>query len=556
MSPGTHTGAEMVSESYNTLCHEIRQQILVRLEKNHEKDYYFAPDGTAKKVLNHENLRCFFRSLGVQFELTEEKLAKRVIERELHSFLAVLIFTSCSIEAARTFTTRLVAKDPWPRQFWSLPVAHEKLIELFGEKVTPHQIMGQQACFCPVVIEKGKQIQVPNPKGRLPYLEQKRRAEGSFGKVYQVKICKGHFKDLQTGISNREPLILARKDYTISTEFSGKADEADHDIMKKILSCKRTSNNIVENYGILVTESTTYSLFMPLAICDLSTWLMKDHRTPPISPAEKAKIIRSAQGLADGLHFLHNGMKTDGGEELVCYHMDLKPSNILIFLETTGGEERYVWKISDFGMSRVKIRHRGHGGENERDFNRWFLRKPRPDPSLEPTRALHGEGTYLAPESISAIPSMKTGSDVWSLGCVLSVVFAYLEEGGDGVERYQEARLRHHQADSYDRFFLRDRGFIPSRVHPLVHKWHTQLIDRASQRSPDEGEAMRFILRHLEHSVLQVDQSKRCGVKEVRERLRITCEKYSGLRKPEGHDKEKQRQHVRSIMTKIRSMWE
>lgn len=546
------TGANMASESYNALCNEVSKQILKRLEKNHEKDYSFAPDGTAKEVLDNDTLRRVFRSLGLRSNLTEEDLASRVDARDLHSFLAVLMFTGCSIDAARRFTTKLVAKDLWTKDFWSLPVAHEKLLDFFGEKVTPHRIMGEQACFCPVVIHKGVQLEVPSPKGRLPYLEQKRRAEGSFGKVYEVKIAKGHFYDPQTQLSNREPLTLARKDYTTTPEFSG---EVDHEIMKQIISCKRTCNNIVENYGVLVT-GPTYSLFMPLAICDLSAYMMKHHRTPPTTTAEKAKVILSAQGLASGLHFLHNCMKTPAGDELVCYHMDLKPSNILIFREKIDGQEQYVWKISDFGMSRVRIRHRERGSEKERDFNGWFLRKTPPAPTLEPTRALHGEGTYLAPESISAIPSMKTSSDVWSLGCVLSVVFAYLEEGSDGVEQYQEERLKHHKADGIDRFFLRDKGFLPSSVHPLVHRWHTRLIHKASQRNLDEGAALKFMLRHLEHSVLQIDQYKRCGVKEVKERLRITYDKYSNLKTPEGGNEDGKTQRELSIMTKLRSMWE
>ena len=88
-------------------------------------------------------------------------------------------------------------------------------------------------------------------------------------------------------------------------------------------------------------------------------------------------------------------------DDLICYHMDLKPSNILIFQETVRDELRYVWKISDFGMARIKIRRRGQDREAESDFNSWFVRRKQvQDPSLSGTDSRR-EGTYLAPESIA-----------------------------------------------------------------------------------------------------------------------------------------------------------
>jgi serine/threonine protein kinase len=206
--------------------------------------------------------------------------------------------------------------------------------------------------------------------------------------------------------------------------------------------------------------------------------------------------------------------------------MDLKPSNILIF-QNSGGEQ--VWKISDFGMARVKLRDTGGSRDKERDFNSWFVQRQKPsEPTPSPTLNPHGEGTYLAPESLAAIRSMKASSDVWSLGCVLSVLFVYLEDGADGVVQYREERLDHPKADGIDRFFLRDKGFGPVRPHPVVEHWHRKLVLAAKQRDATEGAALEYMLGFLGNSVFQ-DQTKRCSAREAGNKLRQTFQSYSSL---------------------------
>ncbi|KAJ5994331.1 hypothetical protein N7451_010055 [Penicillium sp. IBT 35674x] len=522
----------MASTTYSDLCEEIYKRITAKLQGSPEDGRRFAATGTTKKVLNDGLLRRFFTSLelhdGVSRTTTSntDLLIRRIAERDLYNFLATLIYITCSIHAARTFVYELVAHDAWHAGIYKLPVKRDVLADLFRDQVTPDKFLEHQACFCPVVITKGKEIPIENPdRQRLPYLGETFLNEGSFGAVYRVKIAKGHFYDPVFKSANGEPIEIARKDYIRSS----RENRNETLIMKQILSAEWSCKNIVESYGSLAVGLKTYSLFMPLAMCDLWAYMMQYTPQKP----EKAAIIKAAQGLANGLKFLHTGITMGDGERLVCYHMDLKPKNILVFPEEVDGNIHYVWKISDFGMSRVKsvrTERSGLRSEGENNFNGPFVRREQPEDGSG-TMNRREQSTYLAPESISANRNMKTSSDVWSLGCVLSVLFAYLEGGAAGVTSYSDKRVAHSKAESYDRFFVRDGGFKPFQVNPEVRKYHDYLIVRARQRNANEGAAVRLMLEFLENEVFK-DQSKRCNVSAVEKMIQETRQRYENLEQP------------------------
>ncbi|KAJ9486654.1 hypothetical protein VN97_g6672 [Penicillium thymicola] len=523
----------MASTQYNELCEEIYEQIMDRMERKEEERSRFAPHGTAKKVLQPEVLRRFFRSLQLDdmptnsdvnlvLEFNEDNLIHKMRDRKLHDFLAILIFTSCTIDAARTFTTKLLAQTALPPDVYSLPAERERLTEIFGGQVTPDKFLTQQACFCPIVICNKKEVRIQSiDRQRLPYLEQKFRGKGGYGSVFQVTIAKGHFRDPVMGGRNDQPKKMARKDYQSSKDV-------EEETLKQILASDRTCPNIVDIYGSLVIGLTNkYSIFMPLAECDLGAYMRDDPRARPNTTMEKTEILNSARGLARGLEFLHNGMRTAEGDTMICYHMDLKPSNILVFHEMVGNRLETVWKISDFGMSRLRLRSR----REETDFDSWFVPFEQPrEASASAAYNKRGDGTYLGPESLSPHKDMRTANDVWSLGCVLSVVFTYLEEGSSGVEQYGARRVSHRSADGYDRFFVTNPLFGRPKIHPAVTKWHEELIKKAKRRSAKEGMAVKSMLEYLERDVLQPEQSKRCTAQQLEQKLLDTFRKYKELK--------------------------
>ena len=202
-----------------------------------------------------------YQTAAQQFGLTEDELVKRVEDRELHDFLAVLLFASCGIDAGRIFTKELVARNEWPlkgrvsgNDIHQLPASRDDLLHLFKDGVI-------------------------------------------VGKVFKVKLAKGHFKDTRHGTLNDTTMDVARKDYITTAQFDG---EKERNMMETILKgSTRKCENILGNYGSLRIGSDGYSLFMPCAICDLSDYMTKYHPTRRSTVDEKAPIVLAAKGLAE-----------------------------------------------------------------------------------------------------------------------------------------------------------------------------------------------------------------------------------------------------------------
>ncbi|KAL4409708.1 serine/threonine protein kinase [Colletotrichum abscissum] len=422
-----------------------------------------------------------------------------------------------------------------------LPADRAFLEEVFGsDDTTVDLFYKNQACFATVVIRSGPKEIGTVVKSldtcRLPWLEEKHLGSGSYGDVYKVVVAKGHF--VVKGYANPEPEALARKDYKVKSAINFR-EEAE--TMRKILRSTSKHDNILESIGTLEigTNPLRFSLFMELAIDSLENYLMVRDPGPKLGADARIRSLKSAWGLADGLHFLHTQMKTPDMQKMVCYHMDLKPSNILIFKDTRQGshEEDLIWKVSDFGMSRVKMPHNptsSNVGERDIDFNTMFNKNTHSD-TMSGTQGRVGMGTYLPSEALSPERSMNQKSDVWSLGCIISILFTYLEEGAEGIQQYHESR-RKENGNSEE--FFKKSIVLGYRVCPAVKQCHRKLIAKANSRNTLEKRPVSFMLDFLENRVLQPVQKDRCDAKMVAEHLAETVERYKGTAVPKGSAEE------------------
>jgi serine/threonine protein kinase len=529
----------------------------------------FFPAGTAEKVLTSnalERLLTFVTPTGIR----SAHLAQQVETRKLHAFLAVLIVSKCDIEALASLTETLLVPQTWTdalSELAKLPIEHVGILrDVLGDVLTADLFFQKQHDFLAPIIEKNKEVR--GQFRRVPYVREKLIGQGSFGRIYEVVVCPKysstiesteigvtalclhmistdllflqisphHFKD-DYSMSNGQELRLARKDFELNAKDN--AHENERDVLHKIVRNAKQHCNIMESWGSLEIGST-YSLFMPLADCDLKQY-MERYPSPPATLMQKAKLVQCAADLAGAIVFLHDELESQDYEKLSCFHMDLKPQNILVVINPINGNQQ--WKLSDFNMSRVKMKRRQTTeqlvlkgsttfGDNVYDINKLFKRRI-PDAAnvsvTDYTINRRGTGTYLAPEACIEDHPVQAESDTWSLGCVISVVFSYLYGGHAAVTAYSELRGK----EDIDRFFTFTGSNGPyklkdAHVNEAVRKWHQDLRMNTKKRNPQEGTIFETLIKFLDRRVLLVDPDKRRETRaaDVRDRLRDAFKAY------------------------------
>lgn len=304
-----------------------------------------------------------------------------------------------------------------------------------------------------------------------------------------------------------------------------KSFEAEGSILKKFIQADKHHENI------LVTKASlewggTYSLFFDLAKYNL--WDYFHDENIFILPTQKAMVFGQCIGLAGALAFLHNDLflNSGSGEQLQCYHLDLKPQNILVFerYEPHDPNVNCIWKISDFGISKIK--HCKRRGSNEssshsESFLDMIFRPKKPNDSSSGVDNARYGGTYAAPEATLDGAKVTRKSDVWSLGCVTTLVLTFLDSGTKGIADFDSSRL--HERDN-DRFFESKKPMLGTEdvdeLHHSVPTWLGALVERAHERSELEGKAIEKTSTYVLESMLHPDQEKRHDAKQVENKLK------------------------------------
>jgi serine/threonine protein kinase len=148
-------------------------------------------------------------------------------------------------------------------------------------------------------------------------------------------------------------------------------------------------------------------------------------------------LIQQMTSIAGALRFLHEGIQLPG-RLITCYHMDLKPDNILVFGQKNDHFGVGTWKISDFGISTFK-EYRNSTETSEADITvRDLLHRVKKSSGVPAKRP---GGPFQAPEvHVSGERHAGTKSDVWSFGCIFVEVLAFACGGRDLVEVLEDKR--------------------------------------------------------------------------------------------------------------------
>jgi serine/threonine protein kinase len=159
----------------------------------------------------------------------------------------------------------------------------------------------------------------------------------------------------------------------------------------------------------------TFNIIFPCAMTNLNHYLREDeyHSTNFIQgPIESSPLWQQALGITKALGIINripstsdDSPSSEGGAALNGFHFDLKPANILV-------EENNSWVITDFGMARFEKAD----GSTSRVVNQ------------------PGTDAYAPPEYLNIESKFSRKYDVWSLGCILLEVTAFILQGYDGLK--------------------------------------------------------------------------------------------------------------------------
>lgn len=205
--------------------------------------------------------------------------------------------------------------------------------------------------------------------------------------------------------------------------------------------------------------------------------------------AVDTRFYSALSGLTSALETLHDYKSGLLGREMIGYHHDLKPKNVLV------SKARFI--LSDFGLSKVKT-----GEDSRTPFKR-------------------GQGHYLAPECEDLDKNFAKGvisraSDVWSLGFILLEVIVFMTGGSDAVAEFRESRTTKKGFLTTETFFYNDS------INPEVDKKILELANCDDVVVKDTTALIR--------QILVVDYEKRPKASEITLRLRIISFKASYLR--------------------------
>ncbi|KAH8702421.1 kinase-like domain-containing protein [Talaromyces proteolyticus] len=251
----------------------------------------------------------------------------------------------------------------------------------------------------------------------LPFIpiERQRIGWGGYSTVYKEIIVSRHFAYHQDQggsiLLNENPLPVARKRFPYYPDF-----EREYAILRYLKSARKPHERVVKHLaGVILNHENLpkveHSLLFPLADMHLEQFMSGGNLTK----LDFNALLGELFNLADALDYLHRGIQTSEGEQLVCWHMDLAPTNILIF-NYNHGNCHYpagIWKIADFSSSNLIA-------ENRRSLL--------PPPKLS-------AGAYVAPEIHHKIETLiEKSCDIWSFGCILfDVLLGHFFGGENGL---------------------------------------------------------------------------------------------------------------------------
>jgi hypothetical protein len=254
-----------------------------------------------------------------------------------------------------------------------------------------------------------------------------------------------------------------------------------HDELEILSSLRCLKHPNIINLITAYTKGTTHNFILPVADGDLQDLLFPKNRIPD-TKININEILRSLWGLSSAIEAIHEYSAEEFQAHRIGCHYDIKPGNIL--------RKNGQLILSDFGLSSLR---------QVSDGSRSFFKK--------------GEGAYIAPECEPSENDFNPGkigrsSDIWSFGCVLAEILAYVSaEDGNGpasvMQFRKDRKITLGPLTGYHFYGEKD-------VNPKVEEFLDKILAEASPYGKD-FKSLAFIVRGM----LQFDPDNRPKARTV-----------------------------------------
>ncbi|KAL9043640.1 MAG: hypothetical protein Q9214_003179 [Letrouitia sp. 1 TL-2023] len=295
----------------------------------------------------------------------------------------------------------------------------------------------------------------------LPIIAKEQLGEGGSAIAHKVELEDGYnqlFREESYSSNSRTNIVVIK---TYMTRDAEKYFVAEHKAFKRLHRGKRWAKNIVGFYNAF-QHGDHFNIVLEYANRGTLQHII-DYMSPPTKASDIHTFWSGLLDVANGLMTIHGATTNDTGEEIqimLGWHQDLTPSNIFVF--HTEGEPKYkfCFKIGDLGTSHFRKYNRS--GQVIKDT------------------ATPGTHTYGAPECSLSDLKIRTSAqdvdqsiDIWSLGCIYSVIATWI--ANDKYMVYEYADQRRTQYNELTPFSGRDCFHDGDKVLPIVMEHHQNM---------------------------------------------------------------------------------